>query len=371
MIVRPRNDPALGLAGLVVIACVAVMATGCGSSSSRTSVSTHHIASSTRSPEPFRFFAANSIWNQPLEAADQVDPASVSIVRALSETVAEEEQLRDGPWINTTSYSVPIYTVPANQPTVPVTLVEVREPALSAAWRAVPLPSNARPAVGTDGSLVVSQPSTDRLWEFWRLVHDANGRWHARWGGAMEDVSTSSGVYSSAAWPGAKPWWGVSASSLSIAGGLITLEDLERGKINHALAMSVPHVRGGVYASPARRDDGSSSDPLSLPEGAHLRLDPNLDLTTLHLPKLTMMLAEAAQRYGIYVRDGSPVIAFYAQDPTPTDSEPYKGAGGYFDGQYPFQLLASFPWSHLEVLKLELHPYHHTSDRVAIKGQAE
>jgi hypothetical protein len=35
---------------------------------------------------------------------------------------------------------------------------------------------------------------------------------------------------------------------LSIAGGLITLEDLEKGQLNHALAISLPNGRAGVYA---------------------------------------------------------------------------------------------------------------------------
>ena len=104
--------------------------------------------------------------------------------------------------------------------------------------------------------------------------------------------------------------WGASATSLSIAGGLITLEDLEKGQINHALAIAIPNARGGVYASPAQRTDGYSTEPLSLPEGAHLRLDPNLDLASLHLPRLTLMIAEAAQRYGIVVRDSAANVAF-------------------------------------------------------------
>ena len=142
---------------------------------------------------------------------------------------------------------------------------------------------------------------------------------------------------------------------MSIAGGLITLEDLELGQINHALAMAVPNVRAGLYASPAQRTDGTSADPLSLPEGAHLRLDPNLDLASLHLPPLTLELAEAAQRYGIFVRDRSENVAFYAQDPIPTGTEPYTGANGYFEGKSPSRLLASFPWSHLQLLKMELN----------------
>jgi hypothetical protein len=303
---------------------------------------------------PFRFFSPSSFWNEALPANAPLDPSSAELVGALDEEVAHEQQIKTGPWINTTHASVPIYTVPSGQATVAVALDNALEPALSAAWSEVPLPSTAQPAAGSDGDLVVWQPSTDRLWEFWRLVHNANG-WSATWGGAMRHVSTNPGVYGPEAWPGAQPGWGVSATSLSIAGGLITLEDLQSGQINHALAIAIPDVRAGIYASPANRTDGRSNSPLSLPEGAHLRLGPNLDLAALHLPRLTLMMAEAAQRYGIVIRDYAPNISFVAQDPVPTGTEPYTGPTGYFEGEQPSQLLATFPWHHLQLLKMSLH----------------
>jgi hypothetical protein len=317
--------------------------------------SSHSSAHSASSSAPFRFFASTSFWNERVSAEASVDPTSAGVVGALDELVAEESQAKDGPWINTTKYSVPVFTVPGDQPTVSVQLVDHHpNPALSSAWSAVPLPLEAKPAVGTDAALVVWQPSTDRLWEFWRLGYEG-GSWHASWGGAMQNVSSNAGVFGSNAWPGAETWWGVSASSLSLVGGLISLEDLAKGQINHALSMSIPNVRAGVYASPAQRSDGKSGGPLSLPEGAHLRLNPNLDLAALHLPRVTLMIAEAAQRYGIFVRDGAGNVTFQAQDPVPTGTEPYKGPSGYFEGKTPQELLASFPWSHLELLKMELH----------------
>ncbi len=312
-------------------------------------------SSETQPAKPFRFFAPTSLWNEPIPASEPLDASSVAVVGALDAEVAAEQQLRDGPWINTTAYSVPVYTVPADQPTVKVQLdSSPLMPALQTAWEAVPLPATARPAAGTDRHLVVWQPSTDRLWEFWKLVHEG-GVWQASWGGAMQNTSADPGVYGTEAWPGAKPQWGASASSLSIAGGLITLEDLEMGQINHALAITVPKVRAGVYAAPAQRTDGKSTDPLSLPEGARLRLDPQLNLTSLHLPWLTLMIAEAAQRYGMVVRDRGATVAFYAQDPTPTGTQPFVGSGGYFEGKYPNQLLAAFPWEHLQLLQMQLH----------------
>src|SRR4029077_19466364 len=106
----------------------------------------------------------------------------------------------------------------------------------------------------------------------------------ASWGGATQNVSTASGLPDPASWPGAQPWWGTSACSMGIVGGLITFEDLEMGEINHALQIAIPNVRAGVYSSPALRTDGATNDPLALPEGAHLRLDPDLDLEALNLP---------------------------------------------------------------------------------------
>ncbi|HEX4838628.1 MAG TPA: hypothetical protein VFV03_08920, partial [Solirubrobacteraceae bacterium] len=166
---------------------------------------------------------------------------------AFDAEIAREESLKSGPWINARYNSVPVYTVPSGQPTVRVTLDHSPPaPSLSAAWSSVPLPKGAKPATGTDAVLVVWQPSTSRLWEFWRLVHRSDG-WHASWGGAMRDVADRNGVYGSSVWPGAQSYWGVSASSLAIAGGLITLEDLQRGRIEHALSIAIPNVRAGVY----------------------------------------------------------------------------------------------------------------------------
>jgi len=312
------------------------------------------VTAATSGEAPFRFFAADSPWNQPLPKTAPLSSSSAEVIRALSREVSRELETGQGPSISTTSYSVPIYTVPAGQPTVPVQLVSrFVVPALSSAWSAVPLPPSAAPAEGKDGHLLLWQPSSDRLWEFWHLLHTSTG-WQAGWGGAMQDASSNLGVYGGAAWPGATGSWGASASSLSIAGGLITIEDLRRGEIDHALAIAVPKVRAGQYAAPAERTDGESTSPTALPEGAHLRLDPSLELWKLHLPPLTLMLARAAKRYGIFVRDKADNVNFYAQDPTPLGSDPYTRPNGFFEGTYPARLLSAFPWTHLQLLQMQL-----------------
>jgi hypothetical protein len=335
---------------LAVVLLAAIAGAGCGSPAS--------VSVSSADPSParhFRFFSPRSFWNTVTSGTDAVDPDSKTIVESLAREVAKEIEDRSGPWINTTSYSVPVYRVPASMPAAPVRLVSpYAAPALRRAFEAVPIPEKATPSPGNDAHVVIWQPGSDRLWEFWHLRRQGEA-WEAGWGGAIRDVSHNSGAYGPMAWPGATRLWGASASSLSIAGGLITLQDLNRGWINHALTMSLPEVRAGVYALPARRTDGSSSDPYSLPEGAHLRIRPGLDLTSLSLPPLTLMLARAAQRYGIFIRDRAKNITFNAQPPRSPERNHYLGPNGYFEGKNPRELLESFPWSQLQVLEMRLH----------------
>jgi hypothetical protein len=59
------------------------------------------------------------------------------------------------------------------------------------------------------------------------------------------------------------------------------------------------------------------------------------------------MIATAAQRYGIIVRDKSGAVSFYGQDPAAGQTNLW---GQALQGQYPSSLLRAFPWSHLQAL---------------------
>ena len=136
---------------------------------------------------------------------------------------------------------------------------------LQRAFAAVPIPAGAKPASGSDAHMTVWQPATDRLWEFFHMRLESDG-WHAAWGGAIDDVSASPGYYTTSSWPGALPQWGATATSLPVAGGLMTLRELRAGVINHALAIALPAPRAGVFALPAERSDGTGG-PNTIPGG--------------------------------------------------------------------------------------------------------
>ncbi len=201
-------------------------------------------------------FAPDSFWNTPLPGDAPVDARSDAYVGELQRQLGFA-----APYINTTRYSAPVYTVSADQPKVPVVLDSpYAEPDLREAWQAVPIPANAKPAVGTDGHLIVVQPSTDTMWEFWKAEERLDG-WHAAWGGRIDNVSTNPGFYTNPS------NWGSTATSLPMLGGLIRLDELEAGHIDHALALAIPQSRKGVFSWPAQRSDGSPRDRGGDPAG--------------------------------------------------------------------------------------------------------
>lgn len=342
-------------------------ASGSGSGSASGSVAGNTATSPTGSApggtvtSTHLLFSPTSIWNRALPMNAPLDPSSASITAYLNSFVSSSQTQGIGPWINTTNYSTPIYTVPANQPTVPVT-VDYNPVALSQAFATVPIPSDAKPAAGSDAQMTIYQPATDTMWEMWEMRQDTSGRWHAGWGGRMVHVSSNPGYYQNVPGPSGgmleQSSWGATASSLPIAAGLITLADLASGHINHAVAMMVPKAKAKVFYCPAQRTDGYDTSANAIPEGAHFRIDPNLDLSKLSMPPITRMIAQAAQTYGLIVNDQTgATVGFRAEDPTPLmrtgAPNPY---GTYFanpaTGQYvyPTQFLASFPWSHLQLL---------------------
>jgi hypothetical protein len=288
-------------------------------------------------------FSPTSFWNAPLADNAPLDPSSPALVTELDRQVNG-----DGTWINTTSYSTPVYQVAADQPTIHVTL-DTWGPDLQQQFNAVPLPANATAAAGTDKHLVVWQPSTDKMWEFWLMQNEADG-WHARWGGEMDNVSTSPGYFTHT---GLTKDWGATATGLPLLGGLVTLADLSRGYINHALAIALPETATKYWSWPAQRTDGGgwTTGVTTIPEGTRFRLNPNLNIASLNLPPIDRMLALAAQRYGIVVRDKTGAVVFYGQDPVPTGSNPWPAA---FQNQWPNKVLALFPWTHLQALKTQL-----------------
>jgi hypothetical protein len=280
-----------------------------------------------------RPFSASSPWNAALPADARLSPLSSTYVAELQRQVTSY-----GPWVNTSSYSTPVYTVSARQRRVTVTL-DADSPTLARRLAAVPVPDGAMPAAGSDGHMVLWQPSRNTTWELWHMHRTADG-WHARWGGVMHGVSRNPGYF--------RAPYGATASGLPLLGGLMRVSELQSGVISHALALAIPKAKRGSYVWPAQRTDGNLDAPTAIPEGTRFRLDPALDVDALPVPPITKIIARAVQRYGMILRDQAGAVTLYAEDPTPLGVSLKYTAFGGLDGR---QAMHGFPWSALQVVR--------------------
>jgi hypothetical protein len=158
----------------------------------------------------------------------------------------------------------------------------------------------------------------------------------------MNDVSQSNGIFPNDL--------GGTATSLPLLGGIPRISEFRAGQINHVMNLSLGEnfyrtplpsnttssgtctakppsftctvpanatdPTGVAYSWPATRNDGVSSSTLAIPEGTRLRLNPNLNLSTLGLSPLAMTIAVAAQKYGFVVDDTSASVSIRMPDPT-------------------------------------------------------
>src|SRR3954447_157392 len=294
-------------------------------------------------------FAADSFAAASLADDSPIDADSASFVAELGRL--RDEVAPDGTPMRvstvTTGYGVPVYTVSPGQAKTRVALTTVTNPALQQAFASVPLPSWAVPAGGSDHTLVVWQPSTGRMWEFWRLRQDMLGDWLADWGGYVRDVHGFAGHYGGST---DQANWGASASGIGLLSGLQRIDELQDGVIEHAVALHVPGADPEAFRWPAQRTDGRvSKEPSTLQEGMRFRLPPGLDLSSLGLSPYALTVARAVQRYGLVVTDVSNgCLCFIGEDSGQTGTDPYTGPDGIFGGDRPD--FTNFPWDRLELL---------------------
>jgi hypothetical protein len=219
------------------------------------------------------------------------------------------------------------------------------DPKFLAQIERIPIPAGAVPAGGTDAEMVIYSPSMDRLWELWKAERRPDG-WYACWGGMLDKASASNGIF---------PYpYGVTSTGLSLVGGVMQIEELRLGRMEHVVDFALPESRKGVYSWPANRTDGRAVHPAAIPQGLRFRLDPALDVGGLALHPMAKAMARAMQKYGMILRDSSGSVSFYAENPLPLinagEPDPYPAI---FAGKPSYSIMNGFPWSRLRALPMD------------------
>lgn len=267
-----------------------------------------------------RPYQESSIWNIPIDwSLAKVHPMSDLMMAAFFE---EED------WIGSDAsrYTPNIYWVSNDTAQVPVKLREYRfrdalddrtvkygEPA-GTVW--MPLPPGARPAIGTDGQLVVINTDTGEEWGLNVGYIDATGKWFAD--GAYRYSVENTGI----------PPEGFAQRGAGIGqlAGIVRRCEIDRGRIDHAVTIAydypcAPEIckQNGWPASipPFRKTDGRGTSQYDIPEGARIAIRPEITKEQIEKAcdgvKGCVLWIQNMQEYGGFIVDNSGHPKTYAE----------------------------------------------------------
>ncbi|HEY3844216.1 MAG TPA: hypothetical protein VGL48_13275 [Acidimicrobiales bacterium] len=238
---------------------------------------------------------------------------------------------------------MPMFNVPADQPLVPVSVLSGCSDFRGSTGREIPIPAGAYTTDANyrhDSDLLISQPSTNSIWELWRATKSSDGSWSACWGGKL-DPETSDGVF---------PYpYGLSASGISYAATMITENDIEGGSINHAIALQVPMCDRST--APADRTD-CASNPGYPSEGAWFRLPASVPMPS-ELTPFARMVFTALQHYGAVITDQAGAVMLQAETTRDWSTAGRSGIDpiqASWTGEPEYAVLTGIPWSDLQVI---------------------
>ncbi|MEU4158200.1 hypothetical protein [Actinoplanes sp. NPDC026670] len=276
-----------------------------------------------------RLHSATSPFNQAIPANPQLDPRSADYVRLLGRSKNEK-----GFVLAVEEWTVPAYFVKHDTRRHDVRISGYDN--VQRVMRNVPIPDNARPDPSEDAHLSVIDPATRCEYDLFGAKKTPTG-WTAKW--ANVTSIADSGIYPAG--------MSTRATGFAALAGMIWPAELRNRRIDHALVFAYPYTKSGGPVAPATASDGRTALPAAMPQGARVQLDPALDLDTLGLTTYERTIAEALQRYGMFLGDTGGAFALYAVSPQSFDTNPYTG----LLPDEPYVFLNKIPVNRFRVLK--------------------
>jgi hypothetical protein len=274
----------------------------------------------------WRPFNDASPWNTLIPANPPLAPDSVALISDLRTSSRYGQNLD----VNIAEFSIPLYYAAPSTPLVDV-LAELGGQGFTGtnganAHALVPIPAGATPDPMSDHHIAIIDRARNLEWGMWN-TSNTNGKWTSSLGASADLAGDGLRPYK----PTNPTWYtshGARACGFPLIAGLIRTEEIDAGKIEHALVIAYPHIRAGFYMSPASTAQTRIGDDAiktrGIPCGGHIQLDPNLNLDSLGLSRAGRIIAEALQRYGAYVGDYSGAISIYAEG-APAAQQHWKG----------------------------------------------
>ena len=284
-----------------------------------------------------RFYAADSFWNTKIKRRAKVDPDSKAIIAKSVLPYISVSHIT-----NTDAWGIPIAYSAADSELYDVGCTKYGC-SIDVNFR---IPRYAHQNSGTDGKLVVVDPSSNTELDMGRASYDpVSDSWttESRYTTPSDGWGAMCGL--------GQHCDGVLMSGIDQFGGIIRPEEIGQGHIDHALALAIPYWRNAKFVCPAVKSSGhGSDDPAALPEGARLQLSPRFDVDAQSWPAWEKVVAHAMQKYGAYVVDaGSGALEVRAEANLDRGYDAWSLVGMPSN---PPPKLTDFAWNKVRVLKL-------------------
>jgi hypothetical protein len=277
-----------------------------------------------------RLYSDSTFINQPIGSNPSLDANSATMV---SQAITPYEGSAN--LVDSATWGIPIVTADAQSASY---TIGCQSYWCNLSVTGQHIPTSAQTSTGPDGHLAVLQPNGTEL-DMWAGQHTSNG-WSAgeRW--------TTSQTGSAADCTVVHTCGGADAANFALAAGVVRPQEIAQGHIDHALAITIPDTMQGYIACPATNGDGTHTNSGAIPEGAHVQLNPNINVQALNIPAWQKVIATALQQYGAYVTDTGGSIGIYAQSNQGLPYDAWAKAG--VSSNSPS--LADLPWNQLHVL---------------------
>jgi hypothetical protein len=246
-------------------------------------------------------FPASNPWNQPVDKLP-VAANSDTIISSIGRDRGLHADFGSGLW-DGGPIGIPVTVVSGKQKKSRVAF----EYADESDRGPYPIPANVaieggRSSDGDRHAIIVDRSSC-KLYELYALYPHGSG-WKAG-SGAIWSLKSNRLRPSG--------WTSADAAGLPIFPGLARLDEVKRGRIDHALRFTVSRTRK-AFVWPARHYASSSTDASLPPMGLRVRLKASFD--TRPFPKQARIVLDAMKRYGMIVADnGSDWYVSGAPDP--------------------------------------------------------
>ncbi len=265
-----------------------------------------------------RLFSDSSFWNQALPKDVEVDPMSDKWIKLLEQYEIDHFDF------NNTAWTIPIYSVDSTTQRFNVSRIKLSDAEKKVRlsnrnyyghgnnFNPVPIPAGARADHEKDAHFAVIDWDEGMAWDIWTLKKTSDSSWASYTG--MKYSIDGDGIFNMEDYNGIKDdesvhFFGPSrAAGVPAIAGVVMYNEVMSGEIKHKLACATRFNALQEFTYPATWTDGWLKG--GIPEGAIIQLDPALDLSQFNLTDGEIIVAKAAQKYGMVVvdnADGQPI----------------------------------------------------------------